>query len=498
MPELKGGNEPVTIESGFTLEAPDLVGMVEVVDAQAHVRSSGRGEQEQSLFDALAAEEMETALMFEMAVAEDRAPTGPGGQRRDGLDAVTRSQEPAIVLRAEQSRPNRDYAVLYTDEQGVSRWIFPEDSSAGRQRRGRELLFYLPRASAPVADGDTEKRGPISKIGRRVVRMLMWATDEIVGQGVNAYMRKWENEKRPYGFRAVNAEEIAGEPDWDALQSGRALLLLHGTFSMGQVAFHGLSKSPEFAAISERYGGRIFTFNHPSLHLSPIDNVQTMVDMLPDGIELDLDIITHSRGALVARIMNEQLARIELGNRSLRVNRVVFVAAPLRGTVLADGDNWIELIDRYTNLLTNLPDNVYTLTLEAILALVKIIGHSGLAELVGINSMWPGGPFLQMLNSDGDHDAVYYSLSVDYRPEGGQMIERLRNRGLDLAVDHIFGEGNDGVVPTAGCYSVEAPVCGLPIPEERRRVWSRQSDIHHINFFYNDAVNAQIAEWLTA
>ena len=33
MPELSGGNEPVTIESGFTLEAPDLVGTVEVVDA---------------------------------------------------------------------------------------------------------------------------------------------------------------------------------------------------------------------------------------------------------------------------------------------------------------------------------------------------------------------------------------------------------------------------------------------------------------------------------
>jgi hypothetical protein len=497
MTDLTGRTEPVPIEPGYTLEAPDIVGNVEVVDARAHVRSANRGAQEQSLVDALDAEGMETSLMFEMEVAEDRAPVGPDGQRRSSVRATTRSGELAIVLRAEQPRPNRGYAVLYTDEQGLSRWIFPEGEGGG-QRRSRELRFFLPRESAPTTESDSERRGPISKLGRRVVRMVMWATDEIVGEGVNAFVRKWEQQKRPYGLRMVSAERIAGEPDWELLRQGRALLLLHGTFSMGEIAFYGLSKSRAFAQIADHYAGRIFAFNHPSLHASPLENIQTLLNSMPDDLSLDLDIVTHSRGGLVGRVLTEQLSALETGNRTLRVHRAIFVAAPLRGTILADGDNWIDLIDRYTNLLTNLPDNVYTLTLEAILTLVKVIGHAGLAKLSGLNSMWPGGDFLRMLNAGVGHEATYYALTADFQPSEQQWFSQLKAKTQDMLVDKLFGEENDGVVPTQGSYAIDRDAPGFPIPEERRRVWALQSDIHHINYFSHDAVNEQIAAWLTA
>lgn len=508
MPELKGRDEPVEISPGFTIEAPDLLGNVEAIDSRERVRSPDRGRQEPALDAALDAAGMATEVMFELEVTEDLAPTPPGARRRDSLRAATRQGEPAVILSAEVSRPNQDYAVLYTDEGGVSRWIFPEERGRGRQRRGRELTFYLPRAGAPEPPtaADEDRRGPISKLGRRVVRMLMWATDEIAGAGAQAFMANWENRKRPYGFHRVAPHSIGGRPDWDQLQRGRALLLIHGTNSMAQIAYKGLVESDAFARIHEHYGGRVFAFNHPSVHLSPDENIQTFFDMLADvlprGASLDLDMVTHSRGGLVGRTLMERMNAFATNGRSVRVGKAILVAAPNRGTVLADGDNWIELIDRYTNLLTNLPDNVYTLSLEGILTLVKVIGHGALVKLPGLNSMWPDGEFLRRLNraddgrDGGDPGSVYYALSADFEPADPNLLHSFGKLVGDKFVDVVFGEQNDGVVPTMGGYAIGVNAHGFPIPPERRQVWTLQSSIYHTNFFYNKKVNEQIAKWL--
>lgn len=502
MPQLTGEPTPITLDARCTLEAPDLIGAVDVTDARTHVRASGHGAQEQSLLDALDAEEMETALMFEMEVEEDRAPKGRGdrhgGRRRAGLQATTRQGEEAIILRMDRPPAGKEVAVLYTDEQGVSRWVFPQKDAATRGRSGRELTFHLPRKSAPVTPAQSKRRGPISKLGRRMVRMLMWKTDDIVGQGVNRFVSDWEQRKRPYGWRAVRGQRFTPNPDWDALRQGRALLLLHGTFSMGEIAFDGLLRSPVFPRLADYYGDRIIAFNHPSLHHSPRENVQTMLDLLPHGVTLDLDIVTHSRGGLVGRVLTEQLAALDTGPRTLHVRRAIFVAAPLRGTILADGDNWIDLIDRYTNLLTNLPDNAYTLLMEALLAAVKIVGHAGLAALSGLNSMWPDGDFLRALNGGAEHDTEYYALSADFQPREESRLKALKSNARDMLIDALFGEENDGVVPTTGCYAINTEASGFPLPEERRKIWSLQSDIHHTNYFVHDEVNDQIAKWLMA
>lgn len=504
MPELTGQDGPVEIAPGFTLEAPDLLGSVKEVDARKHVRSAQRGYQEPGLMAALDAVGMKTELMFEMKATEDRSPTAPGGQRRDSLRAATRQGEPALILRAEASRSNRDYALLHTDEAGISNWIFPEDRG-GKARRGRELVFHLPRASAdaPPGDADDNRRGPISKLGRRVVRMLMWATDEIAGAGAKTFVAKWEKRKRGYGFFQAVPGEFGGEPDWEQLQQGRALLLLHGTTSMAQIAYDGLIKSEDvYQRLHTHYGGRIFGFNHPSMSKSPGDNVQKLFDMLPKGVRLDVDLITHSRGGLVGRMLVEQVNKFKTGNKRVRVGKVVFVAGPHRGTILADGDNWIDLIDRYTNLLTNLPDNVYTLSLEGVLILVKVVGHGALVKLPGINSMLPGGEFLQRLNDPVEpgadkHESIYYAISADFKPADANMLRQFGAMVKDKFVDRVFGEENDGVVPTLGSYVIGPDAHGFPIPSKRLRVWSLQTKIHHTNYFHQRAVNEQIAAWLT-
>ena len=144
-----------------------------------------------------------------------------------------------------------------------------------------------------------------------------------------------------------------------------------------------------FVDLAGHYGGRVFAFNHPSMHHSPAQNVQTLLAQLkqhlPTAARPTFDLVTHSRGGLLARELCERRAELDPGGVGLTIRRAVLVAGPNRGTILADGDNWIALADRYTNFITKLPDNAYTLTMEGILTFVKVMAHGALAGLPGLS-----------------------------------------------------------------------------------------------------------------
>src|SRR5262249_48337479 len=158
------------------------------------------------------------------------------------------------------------------------------------------------------------------------------------------------------------------------------------TFSTAASAFAGLGEWDGFADLLKHYDNRAFAFNHPTLHVSPSDNMEQFWQMLPEGATLECDIVTHSRGGLVGRELIERATKRQMGKRKLNVRRAVFVAGPLDGTVLADGQHMFDFMDRYTNLLTWLPDTFSTLMLEALLAAVRLLAHGGLPGLPGLHS----------------------------------------------------------------------------------------------------------------
>lgn len=512
MPPLTGTSQPIRLSEGYSLQAPGLRGNVNVYtgdEAQDHATRGEGGLYEENLLTAFRNSDMYLQRTFEIDVTADERPTTPGAATRaDGLTATTRFGEPAMILTMQPLDQGVDYAVLYTDEAGISRWIFPQESAAEVASGQHNITFHLPREGAPepptADDGDADAtRGPLTKLGRRVVRTIAWYTDGIVGVAAQAVADTWENKHRPYGFLSVAQNKIAGEPNWEQLRSGRSLLLLHGTFSASQIAFHGLAQSSHFQALSDLYGGRIFAFNHPSLHHSPTDNIQQLFNMLegrlPADATLEVDLVTHSRGGLVGRVLNERAAEIHRHQRSISVNKAIFVAAPHGGTILADGKNWFDLIDRYTNLLTNLPDNLWTISIEALLALVRLIGRGALGGLPGLRAMLPDGDYLGWLNSAAQHPATYYAIGANFVPSDPNLLASLRRKAVDAVVDHIFGGSeNDGVVPTLGSYQMSGSATGFPIPEARRRVFTLDAQVHHTNYFMTDAVNQQIVTWLAA
>jgi hypothetical protein len=504
MTRLTGSNTPIDIApGGYALQAPGVVGDVEELSPQASATRSDSGLHEPALLRAIENAGIFAGKLFELRV-DAVSPLEAGATRSGARPPRTRTREDALVFAMPHLDDEAGYAVLYTDEAGVSRWVLPS-YVPDRALPGSRVTFHLPREAAPVPPEALEaggaSRGPISKIGRRVVRVLAWSASGVVGQGVLAAAEQWEAARRPYGFHMLQperytAETPLGEPvDWDWLRQGRALLLLHGTFSSAEASYPSLGRET-LQALNELYQGRVFAFNHPSLHHSPDQNVQTLLDMLPDGLALELDLLTHSRGGLVGRVLAERLHRLDTAGRQVRVRRAVLAASPNQGTILSDPEHGLDLLDRYTNLLTNLPDNAYTLAIEGVLAVVKLLAYGALTGLPGLRCLLPGGDYLKVLNQVERHNAVYYALAAHYTPDSPALLARMGKRLGGRFVDSIFRAQNDAVVPTRGSYHAEANTFGFPIPGRRRRVFSGREQVHHTNYFSTPAVRSQIVEWL--
>ena len=493
---------PIASGGGFTLQAPGMVAEVREVEPSERVTRSDSGLHEEALLTASKDAGVETEKWFELDVVDD----GTAAPGSNWTEETTRDGEPAVVLRMPWLGHDTDYAVLYTDESGLSRWFRPEEVSApGAATRGGsgEISFHLPRESAPVPPeannpSSPATRGPISKLGRRLVRVLSWATDGLVGPAANLLATQWETRRRPYALRAVPFGPADSEVPWDVLRGDRTLLLVHGTFSTGRGAFDALPRAT-LEHLIRLYNGRVFAFDHPTLHQSPRENARNFLERLPVDASIDLDMIGHSRGGLVCREIAERLAAAESGGRSVRVRKAVLVGAPNLGTRLTDGDHGLELLDRYTALLTELPDDAWTLGMEGVFAGAKLSLHGALTGLPGLRCMFPPGDYLKEINSGPGGRASYFAVTSRFRPRGPAILGRLGDWAAGKVFRDIFGEDNDGVVPTRGCFECAPGLGGFPIGPgpERLLVFGEDAGVNHINYFSQPKLSDSLVGWLS-
>jgi hypothetical protein len=278
---------------------------------------------------------------------------------------------------------------------------------------------------------------------------------------------------------------------WTGLTAGRALLMVHGTMSQAHSGFGAFS--PEVVRDLHRiYCGRVFAFDHPTLSEDPTQNVKKFVEMIPEGAKLELDVVCHSRGGLVSRVLVEKQGALGLGSRSVSVRRVVFVATPNAGTVLSDFKYLGSLVDRYTTLLNFFPTDGLLDVLEAIIVVVKQMAVAVGSRLPGLTSMVPGGPYLRSLNSSVDKgSAEYYAIASNFEPPEGALREFIR----DQVVDRIFGAENDLIVPTSGVYSSGA---NGDFSIANPFVFDASASVQHSGFFENAAACDQMKAWLSA
>lgn len=253
-----------------------------------------------------------------------------------------------------------------------------------------------------------------------------------------------------------------------AAETDKVLLILHGTFSRtAQPA--GILRGDFLAWAGRRYRG-IIGFDHWTLSKTPEENAKTLWDLLDPRLKRStgrIDIITHSRGGLVAR------ALVELLKYAKPVNRVIFGCTPNSGTGLANPANWGRAADILANLIhldeTGLYGRLSGLMARLATAEPKTaqLAHLIMRHAPGLWAMNPAatGPrdFLGRLQrGEGPGEGVLYSaVAANYEPlPADTWLKRLLavpSNTTDAVMDDFFTTFNDLAVDTARVWAVDQP-----------------------------------------
>lgn len=491
MTRLNGSTDRIVLGRDVVVRAPGLVGEVELL--QPGLLGTRAGEEERAttaLTSALDRQEFTTVHSLEISA---RPVAGPAASVNRGPD-----DRPLLTLEVPDAGPNQQQVVLLADEEGVVTWHFPQAGAAPNKVRFDVPADTVATSAQPAPSGE---RGLVSLIGKKLLSVLVFPVLEAGAQIVAQHLAKaWEDRNRKPALRRF-AEPAHGATvtpldgqSWERLKQGRALLFVHGTFSTSHGGFGALD-ADTWGKLSHRYDGRVFAYDHPSLSVDPLENVNALAGLVPPDVQLDVDVVTHSRGGLVARAL--ACAGTD-DSFPLRVRSIVHVGVPNAGTALANVESHGKLIDRISTLLNLAPDGPLSAVadvLDGVLTVVKIIGCNGIGELPGLSAMDPAKDWLTKLGRRETLPHTAYAIGSDYEPSGGVL--RLVRVPDELA-DRVFGMlPNDLVVPASGVHDAGSAE-GFPIPPDRRVAFDKNESIWHCAFFGQQKTHRAMLDWLTA
>ncbi|WP_405477731.1 esterase/lipase family protein [Streptomyces canus] len=446
-----------------------------------------------------AAQEAGMRPVLTVPLSDLAVPRRPVGPDRSGAPG------PHLLLEAPAPPPDEGQVLLEADATGVVRWVFPgaavrggrTDRAAGAQTfRVPMEQFALP-AGGPAAD-----RGIVAFGVGKALHLLRFPIERAAGLAADFAVSRWEKRHRPYRLRLTTpqtflaageqADNGASEGSGGQVSMGRLaeladqpfLLFVHGTFSRCRTGFRGIvDDEPLLHDLHRRYDGRVLAFDHPTVHLDPVDNARWLLEHLPADRRLTLDIVTHSRGGLVARhLSGDGLAGA--GRPAPSVRMLVHVATPNAGTALAEKQRLSDLLGVFTNVLGLFPEELVSTTLEVVLEVVKHGATGVLGGLDGLAAMDPASEALSELNaSTVPTEGSVRAVTSDFEPARDAAL-------LDGLVDRLFGVGNDLVVPTEGVHRAGSYVVPHPL------VVPSASAVAHSGFFRDAQVRVGLSEWL--
>ena len=424
----------------------------------------------------------------------DAAATALPGRRKAHVDVAARRD--AGALERISARVDTDVVVLHV-EGGPALVLHP--------LHARDLLLAqasdrpVARGAAPGAPGPGEVQVPtalqwrgldqpagtrgtgvVGKIALKAIDIVTdlftgrdaaeWTALKIAGRidgnvvpGVYRLTPEQPAATRPGAVPGAVAPPVNGRP---------VLVLLHGTFSSTAGTFGKLwAQHP--ARVRELFGHyaeQVYALDHATLAASPIDNALMLVRALPKGVPVALHLVTHSRGGLVAEVLarvaatkvtlqdlaafagddwHHQRTQLQaladaLAERQVTVARVVRVACPARGTLLAS-----RRLDAYLSVLQ------WSLQLAGVPALPGLLDFlTAVARerfdpetLPGLAAMTPHNPLVQWLNDA--REAIPGELRV---VAGDREGDSLGTWLKTLVADAFYWTDNDIVVQTSSMY----------------------------------------------
>jgi hypothetical protein len=357
--------------------------------------------------------------------------------------------------RAEQVRVRRkadeSYVLVARQPSGAITIVPPTERTTRSTRASSEVVFDVPIGTAPpsVAPGERVRRGVAAAVLKWVVLKFAGklADRAVEALGKAWEKRRWKSAKRPTGLVRVTRGSLEtgkfAPVAPGSLAGGPTLVLVHGTFSHAQNAFGGLAKSGEalFDFARRRYGDRIVALQHFTVSVPPSENAGELVAALGAAGARECDVITHSRGGLVAL---EWVQAVAGRSGEPRPSRAVLVASPTRGTPLAEGGRWDRMMSVIANLLDLVP-NPFAEAASFVATALGWIARRLAGGLPGLASMDPTGETIAKLSRATFADLRVRALVSDYEPPAA-----LLKRAVDFGADAFFRNANDLVVPTDG------------------------------------------------
>ncbi len=282
------------------------------------------------------------------------------------------------------------------------------------------------------------------------------------------------------------------------------LLFLHGTLSTTIDAFGSLKNTDVWQEMTTTYAENIMALEHYTLTDSPLKNVLDFLKKCPD--DCTLDILSHSRGGLVADIIakcdyrnynskvgfsDNELSIIkpddkvsydlmlaindEASRKRIKVGKVIRVAAPSSGTTILSRrvDHFFNLLLNAVSLAFGVRNPMYMVIKSFLLEIVS--QKEDPTALPGLNSMMPESAFQKMLNAA---DTVV--VSDLYNISGDSDASGINFNSLKVILANLFYRtANDLVVDT------KRMLHGVQRKNGIYSFKSQGSETNHFKYFIN-------------
>lgn len=380
--------------------------------------------------------------------------------------------------------------------------LFPEATLM--QSRSGEAVFRLPSTLQPPA-GD---RGFTTGIGIKIVNIFVKKEiEEDINEAVIAAAKNLEEHMLAsrIGLFCVDNQFIL--QDYKPGRAGKPyLLFLHGTASSTEGSFDGMKDSSLWNYITQHYDGNVLAFQHASLTKSPLCNIYELLTQLPD--ELDLHLISHSRGGLLGEILCriagnngnlhgftekhksllkaegntkdlEYLEKIEalMSAKKITIGKFIRVACPASGTILAS-----KRLDNVLNIIANLIGAGAGIAASPLYSLFKTLISTVIntkndpSVLPGIEAMIPDSPLIRIINDPAIPALIDTPLVVI----SGNCRAKVNFKALTIIASKLFFlRDNDLIVNTGSMYQ------GARRSGELQYFLDHNTDVDHFSYFRN-------------
>ncbi len=435
-----------------------------------------------------------------------------GARRSTGTDIAVRAVPgedivvlqiaggPALMLHPENARD-----LLRAQQGDASRSL--ADAASGEVRVTTPLRWHgMQQATTSAAT-----RGALGDVVLSSIDVVGgWLVDHAAGIAASKLVERLDAQVDAgvYRLQAGSLSSVAERPDASRRADAReqvdavdspALVLVHGTFTTASGTFGKLwSEHPQrVRALLDRYRGAVYAFEHPTLGVGPIGNALALANACAPGTRLHL--ATHSGGGLVAEVLarvcsdpQQAIGRLDafagaalqpqredlkalaklVAARGIRVERVVRVACPARGTLLASRrlDAWLSVF-KWTLELAGVP---------VAPVLVEFLGEVAARrtdplQVPGLAAQMPDSALIRWLHAfDAPIAGDLRVISGDV--EGDSVVTWLKT----LLADAFYWTDNDLVVQTRSMYG------GAPRRDGASFLLDQGGMVSHFGYFANE------------